>query len=132
MAYSRYAINKCVINGGPDVILTPLLQAEAPADLVSVGFTDEVKKDAPDSGEGTGTRPGDPVWASSTSAPEPLPVPTPAPCFSSLPPERQVSTDKEAESEMRRCAARVYYFQMGLLSGEMISVRFLRQLVSLY
>ncbi|XP_036297046.1 IST1 homolog isoform X6 [Pipistrellus kuhlii] len=63
--------------------------AEAPADLVVVGFTDEVKKDAPDSGEGTGTGPGDPVWASPTSAPEPLPVPTPAPRFSSLPPERQ-------------------------------------------
>ncbi|XP_036297041.1 IST1 homolog isoform X3 [Pipistrellus kuhlii] len=64
-------------------------RAEAPADLVVVGFTDEVKKDAPDSGEGTGTGPGDPVWASPTSAPEPLPVPTPAPRFSSLPPERQ-------------------------------------------
>ncbi|XP_036297040.1 IST1 homolog isoform X2 [Pipistrellus kuhlii] len=65
------------------------IPAEAPADLVVVGFTDEVKKDAPDSGEGTGTGPGDPVWASPTSAPEPLPVPTPAPRFSSLPPERQ-------------------------------------------
>lgn len=109
MACRRYAITKCAINGGPGIILTLLLQAEAPADLVSVGFTEEVKEGAPDSGGGTVAGPGDPVWASPTSAPEPLPVPCPVPCFSSLPPEGQVSTDKEVESEMRLCAARVYF-----------------------
>lgn len=100
LACSRYAINKCVINRGPDIILALSLQTEPPADLVSVGFT-EVKKGALDSGGGPVTGPGEPVWASPISAPEPLPVPSQVPCFSSLPPERQVSTAKEVESEMR-------------------------------
>ncbi|XP_023611805.1 uncharacterized protein LOC102442877 isoform X5 [Myotis lucifugus] len=63
--------------------------AEAPADQVSVGLTEEVKKGALDGGGGTVAGPGHPVWASPISAPEPLPVPSPVPCFSSLPPETQ-------------------------------------------
>ncbi|XP_036202585.1 IST1 homolog isoform X7 [Myotis myotis] len=64
-------------------------RAEAPADLVSVGFTEEDKKGTLDGGGGTVAGPGDPVWASPISAPEPLPVRSPVPCFSSLPPGRQ-------------------------------------------
>ncbi|XP_023611800.1 IST1 homolog isoform X1 [Myotis lucifugus] len=65
------------------------IKAEAPADQVSVGLTEEVKKGALDGGGGTVAGPGHPVWASPISAPEPLPVPSPVPCFSSLPPETQ-------------------------------------------
>ncbi|XP_070254503.1 IST1 homolog isoform X2 [Myotis yumanensis] len=65
------------------------IKAEAPADLVSVGLTEEVKKGALDGGGGTVAGPGQPVWASPISAPEPLPVPSPVPCFSPLPPGRQ-------------------------------------------
>ncbi|XP_036202581.1 IST1 homolog isoform X3 [Myotis myotis] len=65
------------------------IMAEAPADLVSVGFTEEDKKGTLDGGGGTVAGPGDPVWASPISAPEPLPVRSPVPCFSSLPPGRQ-------------------------------------------
>ncbi|XP_014384650.1 PREDICTED: IST1 homolog [Myotis brandtii] len=65
------------------------IMAEAPADLVSVGLTEEAKKGALDGGGGTVAGPGHPVWASPISAPEPLPVPSPVPCFSSLPPGRQ-------------------------------------------
>lgn len=110
LACSRDAINKCVINRGPDIILAPLLQAEAPADLVSVGFTEEDKKGALDGGGGAVAGPGEPVWASPISAPEPLPVPSPVPCFSSLPPGRQVSTAKEVESEMRLHSTASVYF----------------------
>uniref|UniRef100_G1Q372 IST1 homolog n=1 Tax=Myotis lucifugus TaxID=59463 RepID=G1Q372_MYOLU len=67
------------------------IKAEAPADQVSVGLTEEVKKGALDGGGGTVAGPGHPVWASPISAPEPLPVPSPVPCFSSLPPETQSS-----------------------------------------
>ncbi|XP_059523533.1 IST1 homolog isoform X5 [Myotis daubentonii] len=64
--------------------------AEAPADLVSVGFTEADKQGAPDGGgAGTAAGPGEPVWASPISAPEPLPVRSPVPGFSSLPPGRQ-------------------------------------------
>ncbi|XP_059523530.1 IST1 homolog isoform X2 [Myotis daubentonii] len=66
------------------------IMAEAPADLVSVGFTEADKQGAPDGGgAGTAAGPGEPVWASPISAPEPLPVRSPVPGFSSLPPGRQ-------------------------------------------
>ncbi|XP_036202583.1 IST1 homolog isoform X5 [Myotis myotis] len=77
--------------------------AEAPADLVSVGFTEEDKKGTLDGGGGTVAGPGDPVWASPISAPEPLPVRSPVPCFSSLPPGRQRGRerDRELDTSMR-------------------------------
>ncbi|XP_036202582.1 IST1 homolog isoform X4 [Myotis myotis] len=78
-------------------------RAEAPADLVSVGFTEEDKKGTLDGGGGTVAGPGDPVWASPISAPEPLPVRSPVPCFSSLPPGRQRGRerDRELDTSMR-------------------------------
>ncbi|XP_054418698.1 IST1 homolog [Pteronotus mesoamericanus] len=63
--------------------------AEAPGDLVSVGFTDDVKKGALGSGGGTVAGPGDPRQALPVPASGPLPVPSSVPCFSSLPHERQ-------------------------------------------
>lgn len=78
-----------------------MLQAEAPGDLVSVGFTEDVKKGAIGSGGGTAAGPDDPLLASTVSTSGPLPVPSPGPGFSSLPPERQVSMDKAIESERR-------------------------------
>ncbi|XP_036202580.1 IST1 homolog isoform X2 [Myotis myotis] len=79
------------------------IMAEAPADLVSVGFTEEDKKGTLDGGGGTVAGPGDPVWASPISAPEPLPVRSPVPCFSSLPPGRQRGRerDRELDTSMR-------------------------------
>ncbi|XP_035868042.1 IST1 homolog isoform X2 [Phyllostomus discolor] len=65
------------------------IMAEAPADLVSVGFTDDVKKGAHDNGGGTVARPGDALEALPVSASGPLPVPSSVPGPSSLPYERQ-------------------------------------------
>ncbi|XP_016051618.1 PREDICTED: IST1 homolog isoform X1 [Miniopterus natalensis] len=65
------------------------IMAEAPGDLVSVGFTEDVKKGAIGSGGGTAAGPDDPLLASTVSTSGPLPVPSPGPGFSSLPPERQ-------------------------------------------
>uniref|UniRef100_A0A9L0T510 Uncharacterized protein n=1 Tax=Equus caballus TaxID=9796 RepID=A0A9L0T510_HORSE len=73
---------------------------ESPADLISIGFTKDVKKGALGRGGGTVAGTGPTLWASPISVPGPLPVPSPAPSFSSLPPERQVSTDRETESGM--------------------------------
>ncbi|XP_045047696.2 IST1 homolog isoform X2 [Desmodus rotundus] len=65
------------------------VMAEAPADLVSVGFTDDVKKGAHGSGGGTVAGPGDPLQALPACASGPLPVPSSVPHPSSLPRERQ-------------------------------------------
>ncbi|KAM5297230.1 IST1 homolog isoform 2-T6 [Glossophaga mutica] len=65
------------------------IMAEAPADLVSVGFTDDVKKGAQEKGGGTVARPGDPLQALPVAASGPLPVPSSVPCPSSFPRERQ-------------------------------------------
>ncbi|KAM4800680.1 IST1 homolog [Urocitellus parryii] len=65
------------------------VMAEAPADLVCVGFTEDVKKDALGRGDSTAVRAGDPPGALPISAPGPLHVPSPGPCFPSFPPERQ-------------------------------------------
>lgn len=89
------------MNWEPKIILTLLPQAEAPADLVRVGFTDDVKKGAHDNGGGTVARPGNPLQALPVTASGPLPVPSSVPGPSSLPHERQVSMAKEGtESEM--------------------------------
>ncbi|XP_045675213.1 IST1 homolog isoform X2 [Phyllostomus hastatus] len=65
------------------------IMAEAPADLVSVGFTDDVKKGAHNNGGGTVARPGDALQALPVSASGPLPVPSSVPGPSLLPRERQ-------------------------------------------
>ena len=88
------------MNWEPNIILTLLIQTEAPADLVSVGFTDDVKKGAHGSGGGTVAGPGDPLQALPACASGPLPVPSSVPHPSSLPRERQVSLAKDTESEM--------------------------------
>ncbi|XP_053522625.1 IST1 homolog isoform X2 [Artibeus jamaicensis] len=62
------------------------IMSEAPADLVSVGFTDDVKQGAHGSGGGTVAGPGDPLQALPVW---PLPVPSSVPGPSSLPRERQ-------------------------------------------
>ena len=73
---------------------------EALADLVSIGFTEDVKKGAVDRAGGTLAGTGDPLEASPISALGPFPVRPPASCFLSLPPERQVSTERETDSGM--------------------------------
>ncbi|XP_036131171.1 IST1 homolog [Molossus molossus] len=65
------------------------IMVEAPADLVSVGVIEDVKKGVAGSGGATVAEPGDPLWASPISTPGSLPVPSPVPCFSPLPSERQ-------------------------------------------
>ncbi|XP_001497973.2 IST1 homolog isoform X1 [Equus przewalskii] len=68
---------------------------ESPADLISIGFTKDVKKGALGRGGGTVAGTGPTLWASPISVPGPLPVPSPAPSFSSLPPERQNASYKK-------------------------------------
>ncbi|XP_036919608.1 IST1 homolog isoform X2 [Sturnira hondurensis] len=65
------------------------IMAEDLADLVSVGFTDDVKQGARGSGGGTVAGPGDPLQALPVSASGALPVPSSVPGPSSLPHERQ-------------------------------------------
>lgn len=74
------------------MILTFLPQEEAPTDLVSIGFTEDVRKGALGRTGGTLAKTSDPLKASPVSALGPFPMRSPAPCFSYLPPERQVST----------------------------------------
>lgn len=79
------------------MILSLLPQVEAPADLVSIGFTEDIKKGVVDKAGGTLAGTYDPLGASPVSAPGPFPVRPSASCFSSLPPERQVSTERILE-----------------------------------
>ncbi|XP_008579256.1 PREDICTED: IST1 homolog [Galeopterus variegatus] len=76
------------------------VMAEVPADLVSTGFTEDVKKDALGRGGGTVVGTGHPCGASPVSTLGPLTVPSAVPCFPSLPPERQVSMNGRTESGM--------------------------------
>ena len=66
---------------------------EAPADLVHVGFPEDVKKGAFGRGGGPVTGIGDSLGALPILAPGPSPVPSPVP-------ERQVSMVKKTESEI--------------------------------
>lgn len=79
------------------MILTLLPQDEARSDLVGIGLAEDVKKGTLGR-SGTVVGPGEPPGAWPVPAPGPLPVPSPAPCFSSLPPESQVSMAREMES----------------------------------
>ncbi|VFV25970.1 Hypothetical predicted protein [Lynx pardinus] len=77
---------------------------EGLADLVSIGFTEDVKKGAVDRAGGTLAGTGDPPEASPISALGPFPVRPPASCFLSLPPERQRETEHKwgRDRERRR------------------------------
>ncbi|XP_045149572.1 IST1 homolog isoform X2 [Echinops telfairi] len=67
----------------------PTVRGEAPAHLISIGFTGDVKKDALGRGDGTIARNDDPLGASPIATLGPLPAPSQASCFSSIPPERE-------------------------------------------
>ncbi|KAF5919526.1 IST1 homolog [Diceros bicornis minor] len=83
--YLKEIARKCNVPSKPKATI----MVEGPTDLISIGFTKDVKKGALGRGGETVAGTGDPLGALPISVPGPLPVPSPAPSCSSLPPERQ-------------------------------------------